>query len=119
MLRIITSDDTKFGQRINGNFALVYFCATGLSAGTGNNIIYFKFEDEIKTELVGNGHFTADGYLYDIFNNTTSNFTYKPTIKMEVQKLQFRNVKNVNISFFDKDENAINIPNWTLILKQL
>ena len=119
MLRIITSGDTKFGQRVNGTYAIVYFSATGLTTGSGNNIIYFKMEDEVKTDLVGNNHFTADGYLYDIHNNITSNFTYIPKTTIEVQKLQFKNVKNCQMSFFDKNNNTITIPNWTLILKQL
>ena len=115
MIRIITNNDTKFGQRINGDWAIVYFSASGLSVGSGQNIVYFKFEDEIKTEIVGNNHFTADGYFWDVFNNTTSTFTYKPQTAIEVQKLQFRNVKNVNITFFENNYNPISVPNWTLI----
>ena len=119
MLRILTNETTKLDKRMNGTFSVVYFCATGLSIGAGQNVLYFKFEEEVNSDVVGNGHFTADGYLYDIYNNTTSNFTYRPQITEEVQKLQFKNVKNVKMSFYDKDKNAINVSNWTLVLRQV
>lgn len=119
MLRIITNEDKKFGKRMNGEYAIVYFSASGLSVGSGKNIIYFKFEDEVKTELIGNEHFTADGYLYDVYNNTTSTFTYRPQISIEMQKLEFKNVKNVKISFYDRNYNAISLPNWIFILKKV
>ena len=119
MLRVLKSTDTKIDKRLNGTYQLVYFGVTNLTAGSGENILFFKFDKEVKTELVGNDYFTADGYVYDICNNMTSNFTYRPQITSEVQKLQFKNAKNINVTFFDKNENVITLPNWIMILKQM
>ena len=119
MFRIILSNNTKIEKRLNGKYEVVYFGATNLSNGTGQNIIFFKFDQDVKSDIIGNNHFYADGYLYDIYNNVSSNFTYRPECKTQTQHLQFNNVKNVKMSFFDKDENTITIPNWTLILKKM
>ena len=119
MLRVITNNDSKLDKRMNGTYILTYFGATGLSIGAGQNIIFFKMDGEVNTELVGNNHFTADGYLYDIHNNTTSNFTYIPKNTNEEQKLQFKNVKNIKMSFFDKDGTSVNITTWSMILKKV
>lgn len=119
MIRIIRNENTKLDKRLNGKYYLLYFGASGLGAGTGENLLFFKFEEEVNTDIVGNGHFTADGYLYDKYNNTMSNFTYRPENATEMQILEFKNVKNCNLSFFDRDKNAINIPIWTIILKKV
>ena len=117
MLRVITSNDTKFDKRIDGTFELLYFTAVNLSVS--ENIVYFKFDEEVKTELVGNSYFTSDGYLYDVYNNSTANFTYRPHFRNEIQTLQFKNVKKLNVSFFDNSQSPIAISSWTMILKQV
>ena len=119
MLRIITSDDTKLSKRLNGKYSLINFSSNNLSLGTPISIIYFKFLDETNTELVGNNHFTADGYLYNKNAHLTSEYIYYPTNTTDTQILHFKDVRNVNINFYDKDDNTINITEWTMILKKM
>jgi len=119
MLRIITNNDTNLDKRINGSYHLIHFSATGLSLGTPTPIIYFKFDNEVNTELSGNNHFNADGYIYNKFGNTTTEFIYYPQMTLDTQLLTFNNVKNIKLNFYDKNNTNLNLTNYTMILKKM
>ena len=115
-IRLITSSDTRLQSNLDGEYRVLLFTTTAIS-GSSSEVIFFSFNEESNKNIEGNNYFIAEGYLYDRMG-ITSSFKYIPECNEE-QILIFKNLRNIKLSFYDKDKNNISITNWEMLLQKI
>ena len=118
MYRVIKSDDSRLQENLNGKYSLVYFSCDNSVSISAVDVIFFNFNEELRRNIEGNNYFTSDGYLYDGFN-ISGIFRYVPQVLNETQIIEVDHLRNLNLKFYDVNENNIVCNNWVMILKKL
>ena len=118
MIRLITQSDSRLQENLHGDYELLLFQAVATPSISGTDLIFFKFGEEVSRNIEGNGYVAFDGYLYDRLN-LTGNFLYTAESDRQIQTITCRNLRNLNITFYNKDGTTITIPEWSMLIKKV
>ena len=118
MYRVIKANDSRLQESLDGKYEVIYFSCDTSASISSVDIIFFTFNEELRRNIEGNDYFSSDGYLYDGFN-ISGTFRYVPQVLNETQIIEVDHLRNLNLKFYDVNENNIVCNNWVMILKKL